>query len=241
MKRINGILVLLLSSIFVFVSCSKDDEPELPAYVEPSIAGEQVIVETPAHLVTKANEGDFNASIAVMYIEWANSLSQFGSSFYLPDDTEVKNAGNGKAVYSWTYPGGYGYWMTFSDEGGKYTWTYEWEIPEQDRFTYIYAEENKDGKSGSWTIYDPSSPVQEVWVYNWIIDSNDNFSATLTWDESVDSYGVFEVESNADGSGSFTYTVDGTDQVEIIWNADGSGNYQLNYDEDVINYSWTAG
>lgn len=242
MKKYTVYFVLLTALMVSYTSCSKDEDDDgtdAPEYVEPSIIDRSVVIEAPAGLTSLANSGDIYATLALSYFNLANSIGNYASSFVVPTDVDPQLTNNGNALYSWSHAG-YSYWMTFSEDNGKYSWKYEYEMPGYPRFTYIEAEESKDGKSGSWTIYDPDSPSEDVWMYNWSMDSNDNFSATLTFNEDDAETSVFTVSSNVDESGSFVYTVNGTDEVEIHWNADGSGNYWFNNDGEEVTNTWPA-
>ena len=241
MRKYHIVLFLFISSIISITSCSKDDNngPDVPEYTKPEITERQVVVEIPDQLQTLAEGGDTYAYMAIAYMGVANSIANFSNYFTIPSDVEPTATDNGNALYSWSEQG-YSYWMTFGEENGKYTWTYEYEMPGYPRFTYIYAEEDKDGNSGSWTIYNPENPNEAVWIYNWSVDAQGIFTSTIQYDENANNDGVYEVVSNPDGGGSFTYRIEGSDQAIINWNADGSGDYWFYNEGEPVSESWNA-
>jgi len=242
MRKLNFILLLMLIPALLQVGCKKDeDTPEVPTYKQPSAASRGEIVTIPEGLQARADEGtDFGAIIAVSYMGLANAISSFSSSFIIPEGAEVESKKSGSTVYHWS-GGGYSYWMTYAELADKYTWTYDWELPGQSRFTYISAEEQKDAKKGKWTIYNPETPSVHVWDYNWQISSSNSFTASLIWNDYDNTRSSFDVVSNADNSGSFKFFEATVLKSEIEWNADGSGTYWISGDgDDDITGNWTA-
>lgn len=239
MKTFRFLLVLLMVPSLLLVSCKKDkDEPEVPEYKQPLAASRTEVVVIPEGLQAKADEGDLNASIAVMYMGMANAISSFGSSFTVPTDAQIEGKKGSSVVYHWSY-GGYSYWMTFTEYADKYTWEYEYEFPNYPRFTYILAEEMKDGKSGGWTIYDPENSAETIWTYTWSVNSSNTFTADLTWNAGENETSSFNVVANANNSGSFKFYEVSVLQAEVNWNADGSGTFWL-IGPPAFSGSWTA-
>lgn len=239
MKKLKVFLFLLALPAFLLTSCKKEeDTPEELTYKSPSAAGRTSVVEIPAGLTAKANGGDLNATIAIMYMNLANAFSSFSSSFTIPSNATVENKKSSSKVYHWTYSG-YSYWMTYTELADKYTWKYEWETPEITRFTYIMAEELKTGKGGSWTIYNPESTSTSLWTYTWSINTSNAFIANMSWNEGQ-VVSTFDVISNADHSGSFIYKEAGVKHAEITWTSTGSGTYWLKGDgTSDISGSWS--
>lgn len=242
MKTAKFFLMLLLIPALIQVSCKKDDdtpETETPTYKQPTAASRSEVVVIPEGLDARAEEGDFGALMAVTYMGLANGISQFANSFTVPEDALVDGKKGGSTIYHWSY-GGYSYWMTYEELATKYTWTYDWEFPGQPRFTYISAEEAKDGKSGNWKVFDFETTSDYVWTYNWTLDASETFAATLLWNDSGE-VGSFNVISRKDNSGSFTYKIGSVLHAEVIWNANGSGTYWIYGDgSDDLSGSWTA-
>jgi len=239
MKKARILLLLLMVPVILQVSCKKDDPPAPPVYKEPTAASMADVAAVPAGLAAKADAGtDFGAVYAAMYMELANGISGFGGLFAVPDGASVQSKKSGSTVWFWSY-GGYSYWMTYEELATKYVWKYEYQFPDVPRFTYIAAEEAKDGKSGNWTIYDPAASGNSVWTYIWNINSSNTFTADLTWDEG-NSPSAFKVVANANNSGNFKYYASGVLECEIVWNSDGSGSYTFYGDMASYSGTWTA-
>ncbi|MCB8994748.1 MAG: hypothetical protein H6538_03985 [Bacteroidales bacterium] len=240
MKKSKAYLLLLLIPFMFQISCKKDETPPAPTYREPSAASRAEIVDIPAGLQAKADAGsDYGAMIAVSYIGFANAISSYSASFAVPEGAEIQGKKGGSTVYHWAY-GDLAYWMTYTELSDKYTWTYDYQYTGVPRFTFISAEEAKDGKSGSWTIYNPDVPSEYVWTYDWSINSSNTFLANLVWNEGND-VASFNVVSNSNNSGSFKYYVASVLKADINWNADGSGTYWISGDGGGdLSGSWTA-
>ena len=189
MKKAKLFLLVLMVPVLFQISCKKDDPaPAAPTYKEPSSASMADVVTVPDGLTAKANTGtEFGASIASSYMEMANAFSSFGGSFTVPDNATIQSKKSGSTVYFWSYSG-YSYWMTYSELSDKYTWKYEYEFPDMPRFTFITADEAKNEKSGSWTIFDPEAPANYMWTYEWSYNASNSFIADLNWGMGVDGY-----------------------------------------------------
>ena len=242
MKKSGLFLMVFLVPLLLQVSCKKEETPPpAPTYKTPTAAARSEIVVIPDALKAKADAGeDIGAVIAVSYMGLANAISGFSTSFEVPEGAEIQGKKSGSTVYFWTYGGGYSYWMTYEELSDKYTWKYEWQFPDSPRFTYISAEEAKNGKNGSWTIYNPETPSSYIWTYNWSINAINSFIASLMWNEG-ESLASFDVVGNTDNSGSFKYYIASVLKADILWNADGSGTYWIYGDggSDLAG-SWTA-
>ncbi len=239
MKKFRILLLVVLIPALFQVSCKKDETPPAPVYRQPVAASMGDVVTVPDGLTALSDGGDYNATMAVIYMEFANAISGFGGLFAVPDNADLQTKKGGPAVYYWSY-GGYSYWMTYSESADKYTWTYDYEFPGVSRFTYISAEEDKAGKTGSWTIYNPDAPQSYIWTYDWSINSSNNFTASLQWADDMGAVSKFDVVSNANHSGSFKYYELTVLSAEILWNADGSGTYWMSDGGAGVSGSWTA-
>lgn len=239
MKRIRIITLLLVLPVFFTVSCKKDsDSTQGPVYKEPTGANTAKVVDVPAGLNTKANAGDIGASISVSYMGLANAVAGFSSSFMLPSNKEMQETTSNSSVYFWSYQG-YSYWMTFKELSDKYTWTYDYKLPTAARFTYISAEEGKDGKSGKWTIYNPEAVSVAMWTYTWSINASNTFTANMVMNETGRASSTFDIISNSNKSGSFIYKIGTVKQAEITWTANGStGTFWVKGDATPITGTW---
>lgn len=237
MKKAKILFITLMVPALMVVSCKKDDPPTPPPYKQPVTASMGEVVVIPTGLEAKANAGsDPGASMAVSYIGLANAFSSFGGYFAVPEGAQVQSKKDGLTVYYWAY-GDLKYWMTYGTSGDKYTWKYEYEYTGHPRFTYIYAEEALNGKSGNWAIYDPETPVNDIWTYNWSYNASNSLIANLVAGNNEFS---FDVVANTNNSGSFKYYVASVLTAEVIWNADGSGTYTFYGDLSSYSGSWTA-
>jgi hypothetical protein len=240
MKKARIFLLVLLVPVLLQVSCKKDDPPAPPPYKAPTSASMGDVVTIPAGLEAKAAvDGEYGASFAVTYMELANALSGYSSLFTVPDNAQIQSKKSGSTVYYWSY-GGFSYWMTYAVLADKYTWKYEYEFPDHPRFTYISAEEAKSGKNGNWAIYNMDFPTQDLWSYDWSINSSNSFIASLVMYDGSSSQSSFDVVANADHSGSFKYYITAALYADILWNADGSGTYTFYGDMSSYSGSWTA-
>jgi len=239
MKKAKLFLLVLLLPALIQVSCKKDDDtPETPTYREPTAASRTEIVSIPAGLEAKAEStDDIGADLAVFYMGLANALSGFSTSFAVPEGATIQGKKNGSTVYFWTY-GGYSSWMTYTELSDKYTWKYEYEFPNHPRFTWISAEEAKNGKSGSWTIFNQETPSEFLWTYDWSVSLVNVFTASLVLNDGS-SESSFDVVSGPDNSGSFKYYIASVLKADIIWMGNGSGTYWIDSQPD-ISGSWTA-
>ena len=228
MKKTNLFILIMSVAALSFNSCSKESDIDpRQDYRLPSSANRGSIVIVPAGLQTLAENQDFYAMTAISYMLTVNMLSSFSEMFTLPEDAKLQNKKSDSNIYYWSM-GGYSYWMTYSVLADKYIWKYEYQFPDVPRFTYIYAEENKSGKQGLWTINSPNDLNLKLWNYVWNIDALENFQAVIKLnDNGITNEGQFEVGSNSNNSGSFIYKIGTLIQAEVIWNSDGSGSYLI--------------
>jgi len=238
MKIIRSLLIFASASI-VLNACSKKETPgPSVTYKSPTTAHANITI--PAGLQAQAGKDSVNAMIAVSYMGIANGLGSYSSFFNLPGGQATTATANG-AVYSWSYSG-VSEWMTYSVLSDKYTWTYEWKTPELARFTYISAQEAKNGSSGSWEIYDPSNASHTVvWDYSWTLTGT-VYSATMNFYNSGSATTKFVVLDNGNNSGSFQYFEGTMKKADIEWNSNGTGTYWFSDDgtNPTATGSWTA-
>jgi len=98
MKKSSLILAAVLIATLFQTSCKKEEEPTL-TYKEPTIASRTEIVSIPEGLEEKAST-DPNAAVAVIYMGFANAISQFGTSFIVPEDAEWEKKKSGSRIYN---------------------------------------------------------------------------------------------------------------------------------------------
>jgi hypothetical protein len=234
LKTFTPILVL---AVFILASCSKKDTTPAVTYKSPSTAHSQITI--PAGLQTKANNGDYGALAAETYITMANAMGLYASDFTLPSGQNTTATSNG-AIYSWAY-GDEAFWMTYAVLSDKYTWTYDYKTAQLSRFTFIYAEEFKNGTAGSWKINNPDGTGAVVWDYSWTL-AGSVYNATLNMHNSDLTIDKFVVLDNGDNSGTFKYFEGSIEKAEITWNANGTGSWWFS-DDGITHTSsgtWTA-
>jgi len=233
MKKISLILFLFTLPVFVFISCKKEEEPEVLEYRQPTVASRTEVVTIPQGL---QNSEDPGAQMGVAYMGLANGLAAMATSFNVPADVEPENTKSSASVYHWTY-GGYSYWMTFSATSTHYNWKYEYEFPGMSRFTFIEANELKTGLQGNWMIYDPEATHSILWKYDWTLNSVQDFAANifLYGYNGADSIN-FDILGRVNNSGYLKLYEGSLKIAEIIWNSDGSGSWWI-YSEDGNHYS----
>jgi hypothetical protein len=235
--KIQRSIPFIVSGLLILASCSKKDSTPAITYKSPTTAHAQITI--PAGLQAQADKDSFNAVIAVSYMSLANGLGSYATAFTLPSGENTTSTSNG-AVYSWS-SSGYSYWMTYSVLSDKYTWTYDWKTPDIARFTYIYAEELKTGKSGNWKINSPDGTNAVLWDYNWTLTGS-VYSATMNFYQTGAATTKFVVLDNGNNSGNFQY-FDGTIKKAVVtWNTNGTGSYW--FSDDGVNSTatgaWTA-
>jgi hypothetical protein len=228
----------IVSGLLILVSCSKKDTTTPITYKSPTTAHAAITV--PAGLQTQANGGNFNATLAVSYMSIASGFGQYAADFTLPSSGQTATSVANGEVYSWSYSG-YSYWMTYKVLSDKYTWTYEWQTPQIPRFTYIYAEELKTGKSGDWKINSPDGTNAVLWDYTWTLTGL-VYNATMNFYDNSTTASKFVVTDNGNNSGEFQYFEGTVKKADIIWNADGTGTYWFSDDgvTSTATGSWTA-
>jgi len=235
--KILRIIMVFASEGILLAACSKKDTTPAITYKSPAAAH---TITIPAGLQTQATNNNYNALEAVTYMSIANGLGTYSSFFTLPSGENTAATSNG-AVYSWSYSG-VSEWMTYSVLSDKYTWTYEWKTPDLDRFTYISAQEAKDGSSGSWAIYDPSTASHPaIWDYSWTLTGT-VFTSTVNAYNAGSVTEKYVTTDNGNNSGKFQLFEGTVKKVEIIWNSDGTGTWWFAGDgsNPATNGSWTA-
>jgi len=232
MKRISRVWVIAAIAISLFtVSCSKDDSTTNEStYKKPTIAENAPVIEAPTGL---QNSDNVYANIAVSYISMANSLSQYAAYFDVPSTAthDSRKSTEGNDTWYWSYQG-YSYWMKYWDDATRYYWQYDFETPEISRFTYMKADQLKDGAGGSLEIYSPGLDGS-IFTYNWILTSG-TYHITIDAQDSQ-----ITIVLNSDNSGTLD-VVSGEDTLHIQWNADGSGSASGVSGGQTYSFSWSA-
>ncbi|MCF6170733.1 MAG: hypothetical protein L3J66_07150 [Bacteroidales bacterium] len=227
----------LFTSIFSLVivsSCKKDDDTD-PNKDAPNYKVKTV--QVPDAMVQSSDPG---AQQAASYINMVNGMAGYGSMMTPPSKrTSVTNFKDGGGdVYVWEINDGNTH-CTFTLKVSESVTTYYWEMiidgilegQAFNNFTYLKAEEAKDGSSSSFTVYDPETGGI-LMTMSWY----DNGSVTNFTFE-IPNEVLMAVNVNADGSGfvevkswqNGQYVLD----FRAEWDASGHGQWWA-YDGGVV-------
>ena len=224
---------ILALAVFILASCSKKDTTPAITYRTPTSTHAQIAI--PAGLQAQANKDSIYAIMAVAEISVANIMGTYAADFVLGSGENTTATSNG-AVYSWTY-GDLGYWMTYSVLSDKYTWTWDWKTAQIPRFTYLSAEELKNGSGGNWKIYDETGTNTVAADYTWTLTGS-VYNATMNFYSASSATTKYVIVDNGNNSGSFQVFEGADKKVQITWNTDGTGNYW--FSDNGYTGTWTA-
>ena len=119
--------------------------------------------------------------------------------------------------------------MTYSVLSDKYTWTWDWKTAQLSRFTYISAEELKNGSEGNWKIYNDNDTNALAADYTWTLTGS-VYNATINFCTNGAAISQNVIVDNGNNSGSFQVFEDAVKKVQIIWNTDCTGSYWFSDD-----------
>lgn len=229
--------LVLLTSIFALIlvtGCKKDDDPEpvnMPQY-------EVKTVEVPEVMAQSSDQG---AQMTAAYISMVNSMSGYGAMMIPPSKSSVVTnlKVGGVETYTWTFEEGsdnFTITLTVEETSNKYYWKMEIsgfiEGSQINNFTYMEAEEAKDGSSGKFTVYDWEE--QGVMMETiWTEDGNGTFNFTFEVPNEI----LLSMVSYTDGSGSIEFKDWYNNQwlLEFAANWDATGHGQWwEYDEGIL-------
>jgi len=196
------ILFTTIFSLVIVSSCKKDDDTN-PNKDAPNY--EVKTVQVP-DAMTQSN--DPGARQAASYINMVNGMAGYGGMMTPPSKSSpVTNFKDGtEDIYVWEINEGNThctFTLRVTETATKYFWemivdgTMEGQV--FNNFTYLKAEETKDGSSSSFTVYDPE---------------NGGILMTMSWYESG-------------GATHFTFEVPDEIMMSVVVNADGSGSVEV--------------
>lgn len=110
-----------------------------------------------------------------------------------------------------------------------------------DNMSIFQITQGKDGKSGSWTVYDmESSTPYTAFTYVWSLNTAGIYSATMTAKDITGGViGELIISINSvDGSGTYSNYSDDVLIEMAVWNADGSGSMTSYYTDPPTVYTW---
>lgn len=244
MKRVkNFFLLLTLGVVVMMSSCSKDDDKDNgsdPEVFRLVLEERLENIDVPEAMKTTSHP---YASQAAGYVETIKGIASY-FDFFVPDENaqilSLKSTAE-EPVYFWSY-GGYSIWMYQSETSDAYKWNVDWDFG-SGRVKYISAEEKKDGSGGWMKIHNYTNPAaaEDDFLFQYVWGFDDDNNATLTMSDYTGGFNL-EIKANTDLSGSAQYLYDQQLQYEYLWNPDGSGSYSYYVDGEVfMSESWTAG
>lgn len=253
MKTIKLVSIFLLSLMFLFSGCKKDDnggggttdEPQTPG-----ILGEEELITLPAGLLASDDE---NAEMVVDWVESATDMTSFVDQM-TPPDNAIRTKSTMEEQYTWTWnypPNVYTLIWTYNETATKYEWDLDIELNSV-RFNYIDAWEAKDGNSGevmfnfNWVcIYDEEATECEefLYIYKWEYDNEGVLQYECRWestDDEIDYLYRWVILYNPDGSGSVAYYLTDVLLYEVVWDSLGNGSWTYYFGTSTMTGSWTV-
>lgn len=253
MKLLRFLILLVLT--IGFTACSDDDKEVSPKEEEPEVSfsflNKEKIVEVPAAL---ANANDPYASVAVAYLNSANTMANYFSYFNFPEGAKYSKEritpGNGRVksgnywVYTWSDPqlGSAAYQI--GDHGSHYTFEVLVKEPGMSDWLLILSgEEKKDQSSGFMKIYNTYSdnPSQVIANYTWS-RLGDVFKFVYFFQQDTNYSTSIEISLNEKtGVGSLEFFEDTNLSLAMAWDALGNGTWvEYNSGGEIIDEGgWT--
>jgi hypothetical protein len=224
-KLLSIVLIVLLAAI---TGCKKNES-------SPTDSGGTANI--PQVSFTGPNTNDPKAATAKSYATSMNGIMSASSVFA---NMPAQQNGN---TSTWTYGGGgMSYTFTGVKQGdGSYTWSYTFTGTEGGvsyvNFTMWQGTTSADGKSGSWTFFEPGHTGKtDEYVYS----TDANGVLTGTWYIYLTNGslgGKYVTVNNPDGSGSIDIYGNGTiKSYRAVWKADQSGE-EWYYNSDGVTVS----
>lgn len=238
MKKPHSIIFLLFLSAAVLFSCSgneDDPNPNTKEAVNPGLFENELEVSAPAAMEISDNP---YAQMATSYLSSVNSFSSYSKAFYPPEDarrtTTPISAANARMaadylVYEWTFDGK-ALAYQYSGQNGKHIFEVFYQESGKEFLRYYYAEENVDGNSGMFKMFniageDPSE-VAASWMWEILADESGKFVYDLANGDFR-----YETVANKDESGNLLISKKGADYMYFEWDSAGNGSWKQ-YDED---------
>lgn len=221
------ILFFTLLFLIILSSCSKTDEnnPVAPKNNEPAKL-ELKEITVPSHLTQVQDQ---YAQMAAGYIQMINSLTNYAAFFTPPKGAKHITKANGiQDEWTWT-ENSLTVTLDYSEGESSISWkvilTGLYEGFNVTNWTFMEAEQSKDGNSGHLTIYEPvTTNVAINWEWSKNASGNASFiytdfksSMKLQIDVDKDNSGVLQILKGAEGQFVLEY--------KINWTATGSGEW----------------
>lgn len=243
MKKLN-VLALLVTIFFLIlnVGCKKDNEETQPENQQ----AKEFNVKTVTIPDAMAQSNEPGAQQSKAFINLMNSMAGYGSMMAPPTKSSKLNLKEGGVeVYTWEFNEGtdnYSVTLKITE-----TSTYlKWEMiisgildgQQLNNFTYLMAEEYKDGSSSNFTVYDFDNPGSILMTMNWYESDGRTYFTfeapqdfKMTMEAHADGSGMLEVYEWRDGQ----YVLD----FKAEWDASGHGEcWEYSNGELVDHTSW---
>lgn len=229
MKKLN---LLSLATIIFFllfsIACNKDDDNE-PEQSKDTAEFEVKTVDVPDNMMQSNSPGAIHAR---SYINIMNGMSTYGGLMNPPKKSSFLKNGENETI-TWTVDDGTGQnnynvtlKVTESPVYIKWELIYDGTIDGMylNNFTYVKAEEYKDGSGSTITIYDFDNPESILMTMSWY-ESGGATYFTLEIPNEV----KVEMVAFSDDSGSIEISewVNGQYVLElkVVWDSSGHGEY----------------
>jgi len=223
----KNISLFTLIFLIILSGCSKNDEnnPVTPKTEEPAKL-ELKEITVPEHL---KQVQDQHAQIALGYIQMANGLTNYAAFFTPPSGAKhLPKSNSVEDEWTWTEDN-LTVTLVYSEGESTISWkvilTGLYEGFTATNWTFMEAEQSKDGNSGHLTIY---KPVTTTIAVNWEWNNNSNGSSSFIF-TNFESSMKMQIDVNADDSGILkVFTANDSQFIlsyKIIWTAAGSGEW----------------
>ena len=232
-NHLKFFVMAAVAAVFVFASCSKDDDKSSSTeYKAPSVAHQNEAVTVPDALITKA-QGDYTLMGLTSAAQSVNFLAQTCFAQFPAATKDLGNASSksnsdGSVTYTLKTEQGT-FYLTYFYSSSKSSWTAEFQYTGQNSKTKIaYVEET--GNTGKAEYYYETGKVGLK--YAWTKEKTGQKIVVTGYDDKGNVDLTWNIVSNDDKSGSMkAYDAANVLIYDISWKADGTGNYSV-YSED---------
>jgi hypothetical protein len=220
-------LLAIIFSLLLAAGCKKDDDSNPGGNDAPNY--EVKTVQVPDAMVQSNDPG---AQQATAYINMMNGIAGYGTMMKRPSkSTHVTNLKDGGSdVYTWNIDDGNTH-CTFTLTVTETVTIYKWKMvidgimdsQEFNNFTFIEAEEFKDGSNSKITVYDPDKGgilMKMSWyktgdTYHFTFEAP--YQALITMEVNPDNSGIMEVSKWMNNQW--------VPEFKATWDASGHGNW----------------
>ena len=233
MRKLNlqSIFILFITSVVLFTACSDDNSTNIgepPALPDLSTAVPDLeYFQTSNKLVQKSNGENFLLAKSLTYSMQSLivGFSSVPESFMSTAQNEEASFANG--VWLWDYTASYANTsisieLTAEETNSQIDWAMYLSLnsPEIsfDNYKYFDGSTQNNGKTGEWSFYpfyeESTTPVM---TYDWNIESDDEASFTITFDQDSESSSSTFGYVKSSPNNTITISSGGT-STTIYWN-----------------------